>query len=718
MRVVQTDLWSGPANRVTLVRALLSLVVAGLVVASYLTPVSVPMLVALASVALALDWVDGQVARRTGTVTAFGARFDMEVDAFLILVLSGYAAHQVGAWVLLIGLARYLLLAAEWVWPWLRRPVPPRYWRKVVAAIQGVTLTVVATGWLSMPAAALLLLAALALLAESFGRDVVWLARTREQTVTPPPRRRAVVSGVLAIGLVWVILVAPNRLEEFAPAAFARLPLEALGFAALTLALPRRAAVPLAAGCGAVLSLVGALKLLDLGFNEALGRPFDPLIDWRYARDVVHLVRDSFGPSLGTVLLVVAGSLLVGVAVGIPLALQRISRLIRSHPRSGARAVGALTFTWLLMAVAGVQAAGTSVASVAASAYAAGQITRIPSVLRDQRDFERATRADPLKRTPADRLLRGLRGKDVLLVFVESYGRVALEDPGLAPSVRDVLRRGEETLAGQGFRARSAYLTSPTFGALSWLAHATLQSGLRVDSQQRYDVLVTSERETLSSAFGRAGWRTVATVPANTREWPQGEFYDFDRVYDSRDVGYEGPRFGYPTMPDQYTLDALQRLELSPSASPVFAEVDLISSHAPWSRTPRMVDQREVGDGSVFDGMPDTLPSEDEIWPSPTRVRAAYGESVEYSLAAVLSFIEHYGTDETVLVVLGDHQPATIVSGADAGHDVPVSVIAKDPAVLDRIDDWGWQDGLVPSPDAPLWPMASFRDRFLEAYAR
>jgi phosphatidylglycerophosphate synthase len=132
-----------------------------------------------ATLALALDWVDGRVARRTGTVTAFGARFDMEVDAFLILVLSVYAARWFGTWVLAIGLARYALLAAEQVWPWLRQPVPPRYWRKVVAAVQGIVLTVAASGLLPHTLMTVILLGALLLLAESFGRDVLYLSRSR-----------------------------------------------------------------------------------------------------------------------------------------------------------------------------------------------------------------------------------------------------------------------------------------------------------------------------------------------------------------------------------------------------------------------------------------------------------------------------------------------------------------------------------------------------------
>lgn len=169
----------GPANRVTLARGLLSITVALMVAGSFVGPVARGLLVGTAALALALDWVDGQVARRTGTVTAFGARFDMEVDAFLILVLSVGAARSNGPWVLAIGLARYALLAAERLWPWLDHPVPPRYWRKVVAAVQGVVLTVTLTGLVPPGVATAALGAALLLLAESFGRDVVWLAARR-----------------------------------------------------------------------------------------------------------------------------------------------------------------------------------------------------------------------------------------------------------------------------------------------------------------------------------------------------------------------------------------------------------------------------------------------------------------------------------------------------------------------------------------------------------
>ena len=114
--------------------------------------------------------------------------------------------------------------------------------------------------------------------------------------------------------------------------------------------------------------------------------------------------------------------------------------------------------------------------------------------------------------------------------------------------------------------------------------------------------------------------------------------------------------------------------------------------------------------------MPETLPTEPEVWSSARGVQQAYGDSIEYSLRALFSFVHRYGDDDTVLVVLGDHQPATLVTGSGAGHDVPVSVIAHDPKVMERIGGWGWQDGMSPSPHAPVWPMSAFRDRFLTAF--
>jgi hypothetical protein len=525
---------------------------------------------------------------------------------------------------------------------------------------------------------------------------------------------------VLALALVLVVLTAPSRLGDVSPATVLRLPVELLALLVVLLVVPERAARlrgVVVAVAGGLLAVVAVFRLLDLGFTQALNRPFDPMIDWRYAADLVETVRGSAPGGLGVLLLLVAALVVAAAVLLVPLAVRRVSRVALRHRPATARVVAVLLPAWLVLSLLGTRAGTVPIASDAAASYVVSQVARVPAELRDQRAFARAAADDPEHDTPATDLLTRLRGKDVLLVFVESYGRVAIDDPGLSPGVVDTLDAGTRELARHGYQARSAWLTSPTFGAISWLAHATLQSGLWVDSQQRYDHLVTTDRETLTSLFERAGWRTVASVPANTRDWPQGRFYGFDHVYDARNVGYRGPRFGYPTMPDQFTLDAFQHAELAPrDRRPVMAEIDLISSHAPWSRTPDLVPQDTVGDGSRYAGMPERLPSEADIWPDADRVRAAYADSIAYSLQSVVSFLTTYADDDLVVVLLGDHQPATIVSGDDPGHDVPVTVIAQDPAIVDAIDPWGWDAGLRPSDDAPVWRMDAFRDEFLRTY--
>ena len=185
----------GPADLVTMVRATLACGVAALVADSFQAQPAVAAIVVCSTLALVLDVVDGWVARRTRTSTAFGARFDGEVDAFLILVLSVYVSQSAGAWVLAPGLARYVFAVAGSAWAWMRRPLPNRYWRKVTAAVQGVVLTVAAAEVVAPWAMTAVLLVALLLLAESFGRDVLWLWS----------RRRLVSAGERAV---------PARVEE------------------------------------------------------------------------------------------------------------------------------------------------------------------------------------------------------------------------------------------------------------------------------------------------------------------------------------------------------------------------------------------------------------------------------------------------------------------------------------------------------------------------
>jgi phosphatidylglycerophosphate synthase len=700
----------GPATTVTLARATLAVGVAALAADSIAHDPPAALIVALAAGALALDAIDGWVARRTRTETPLGARFDGEVDAFLIAALSVYAAQLHGAWVLLIGAARYAFLAGEWLVPWMRAPLPRRRWRLAVAATQGIVLTVAAAELLSRPLTQALLAVALAALAVSVGECTWWLWRRRD---APRHARIAAALTVVALLLVWLALVAPNHPGSLTAGAFGRLPLELLVLVAAAAVLPATPRRVLAVVAGIVLSLLVIVKVLDIGFFTAFDRPFRPVDDSSYVGIGIETLRDAVGSSSATLLVAAAAALLLAL-VAIPvLALLRVMRVAADHRGRALQAAALLAVVWAVLRVA-----GAPVASSSAAALAVDEVRSVHAGLQDRAALERELAHDRFRGVPGDRLLTGLRGKDVLLVFVESYGRVAIEGSSFAPGVRAVLDRGDAQLRAAGFSSRSAFLTSPTFGGLSWLAHSTLQSGIRVDGQRRYDRLVENDRLTLASAFERAGWRAVGVMPANRRAWPEGlSYYRYDAIYDRRNLGYRGPAFGLPPMPDQYTLLELHRRELAERRRrPLFAEVDLISSHAPWTRIPRLVPWEDVGDGSVFGRVPVETASEASLFGDAERARTAYAASIEYSLRALFSFVRRYGDDDTVLVVLGDHQPATLVTGEGASHDVPISVLARDPKVLDRIAGWRWQDGMLPSPQAPVWPMEAFRDRFLTAF--
>ena len=717
----------GPADLVTLSRALLAGAVAALVADAFLQRTVVTALVALAAVALVLDAVDGWVARRTRTASSFGARFDGEVDAFLILVLSVHVARSVSWWVLAIGAARYLFAVAGWLLPWLRRTLPPRYWRKVVAAVQGVVLLVVAAGVLPRAWAYVALVLAAALLAESFGRDVWWAWRHRHSEADTPPGggrkvRKAAAGGVdvLALLLVWFALVAPNQAQLVTPGAFLRIPVEGLVVAGVAMALPRWPRRAMAAAVGALLGLVTILKVLDMGFFASLDRPFNLVTDRGYFSPVRVLARDTIGPVAGDVVLAGAVLLAVAVLVCMPLALGRLTAVLTRHRGRSVRAVIGLGFLWGACAVTGLQLHPVGpVASADAGRLAVDQVRATTAAARGLQVFGAAASVDPYRDSAGSELLTALRGKDVVIAFVESYGRVAIEGGPSSSQVRAVLNGGTRRLRESGYSSRSAFLTSPTLGGLSWLAHATLQTGLPVSDQMRYDRLLSSDRLSLSALFGRAGWRTVALMPSNRGAWPEGErFYRLDKVYDRRNIDYRGPRFGFAAMPDQFALWTLQLQELAKRDRPsVMAVVELASSHMPWAPLPELVDWDDLGDGSVFETIRDRARSATQLWRHREDVEPAYAESIGYALGTLLSFVERYGDDDLVLVLLGDHQPGAVVSGHGASRDVPVTVIARDPAVLDRITGWGWQDGLRPDRLAPVWPMDAFRDRFLAAYS-
>lgn len=536
-------------------------------------------------------------------------------------------------------------------------------------------------------------------------------------------RVRAVAGTVVTV-LAWVLVVGalllPNELAKVTPWTFLRIPVEAvLGMAVLLVLPPRPRRVAAIVG-GAGLGVVTILKIVDIGFYSVLDRPFDPVFDVSLFDPAMVFLTQAIGKAGAIAVVIGAVLLVIAMVVLMVLSVLRATGQLVAHERTATRTAATLALAWFICAALGAHViSDTPIAASATGSIIRGHAAQVRASLRDQEAFEAEAAVDAFRNTPGDQLLTALRGKDVLLTFIESYGRDAIEDPHYAPGVDAVLDDGTRRLAAAGFDSRSAFLTSSTAGGGSWLAHATLNSGLWINNQKRYRSLVSSDRLTLTSAFRRANWRTVGMMPGVTQAWPEGRFYGYDQVYDAKNAGYQGPPFALATMPDQYTLSAFQRLEYGRSdRGPLMAEMPLTSSHAPWAPLPRMIDWNDVGDGSVYGPIAAAAETSDKVWGDTDRTRAAYGESIEYSLTALTQWVERNGDDNLVLIFLGDHQPAPLLTGKGATRDVPITIVTRDRAVLDRISGWKWGEGLKPDRKAPVWRMDTFRDRFLSTFSQ
>jgi hypothetical protein len=323
--------------------------------------------------------------------------------------------------------------------------------------------------------------------------------------------------------------------------------------------------------------------------------------------------------------------------------------------------------------------------------------------------------AEGFSEIPDDRIFADLRGTDVLLIFVEAYGRAALDEDSIAETVRPALNAFDQAVNEKGFVSRSAWIESPTFGGQSWLAHSTFVTGLWVDNQRRYESLFVSAKDTLMHDFGRGGWRTVGIMPQITLTWPEGDFFGYHEIYGAADLGYSGPRFDYMTMPDQYTLSAFHARELAPTARPsVMAEIGLISSHLPWTPLPKVVPWEDVKSGEVFfDARHSRAPIN---WTDSKLMRTHFAKAIVYELETLQSFVTELVNESTVLIIIGDHQPIPVVSGDDVPYDVPVHIIATNPALLDQIEGWQWTPGMVPNEQSPVWRMDVMRRQLLESF--
>ncbi|MFI2432043.1 CDP-alcohol phosphatidyltransferase [Streptomyces sp. NPDC018693] len=523
---------------------------------------------------------------------------------------------------------------------------------------------------------------------------------------------------VLSVVLVLGALLLPNNAKALQVSTFMTLPAEAIVLCAVLIALPRRTRTGVAVLGGFLLAALTVLNLLDMGFAEYLGRGFNPVLDWVLLDDAQAYVEDSMGRATAVWAVVGLVALVAVLFAVMAAAVVRIGTILARDTQAATRGTLIAGTAWITCSILTLQAGGEPLAAHRAANALTGQAERVRDTLRDEAAFAKEARVDAFGATPPEQLVPDLRGKDVIFTFIESYGRSAIEDPIIAPGVNATLAASTEALEKAGYKAKSGWLTSATYGGSSWLGHSTTLSGLWIDNQQRYRTVMASDHLSLTKAFQKTGaWDTVGIMPGVQKAWPEQKYYGLDKVYNAFQLGYEGPKFSWSTMPDQYALEAFQRLEHGKERDrPLMAEVILTSSHQPWAPLPEMVGWEELGDGSLFGPIEQAGKKAQDIISDSTASREEYGRSVEYSVTALTEWLERYGSEDTVLVFLGDHQPIARVSGDKASRDVPVSIVAKDPEVLAKIADWEWTDGLQPAKDAPVWKMSAFRDRFLTAY--
>jgi hypothetical protein len=295
--------------------------------------------------------------------------------------------------------------------------------------------------------------------------------------------------------------------------------------------------------------------------------------------------------------------------------------------------------------------------------------------------------------------LAKLKGADVHLILVESYGRCTFELPEHARDTRAVFDRFQADLTALGFHIATGILNSSTYGGRSWLAHTTLNTGVPTTTQFEYDLVVEKRPKPMARYFRDAGYRTVLVHPGTTREAPQIDLYGFEQKYFSWMFGYEGPKFGWATMSDQFVLDFIRRRELTPDRKrPLFIEYALVISHAPWNAIPSIVDDwSRIGTGKIFHDLPtERLPIE---WPHFDNAGYAYAKTINYDFEVLRRFISQFIKDGSLVIILGDHQPVWEVNGGSAEFGVPVHVLSRDPELVRPFHARGYVPGIRPQLD-------------------
>jgi hypothetical protein len=289
-----------------------------------------------------------------------------------------------------------------------------------------------------------------------------------------------------------------------------------------------------------------------------------------------------------------------------------------------------------------------------------------------------------------------VKGADVVLMFMESYGAVSFDRPEFADRLAGSRLALEEAIDTSRREVVSAFVESPTFGGSSWLAHLSLMSGVEVRDPDTYALLMAQKRDTLVTTFARHGYRTVAVMPGLHQSWPEGSFYGFHDIYGGTRLEYRGPSFGWWDIPDQFALAKLGALEFSRQPrTPVFAFFPTLSTHTPFTPTPPyQPDWRRVLTDRPYDAAVLDIAY---LWvPDWLNLGPGYVNAVAYTYTVISGYLRAQPDHDLVLILIGDHQPPAMVTGEGAPWDVPVHVIASRTDVLERLVGQGFRPGLVP----------------------
>ena len=346
----------------------------------------------------------------------------------------------------------------------------------------------------------------------------------------------------LAAAVIFAVLVLPNH-----PGAM--------------VAMGRRFGVTFA--FAGLLLVAVVIKVADFAMFSAFNRTFNPILDGFLIGAGLSLLRDSIGFALAALTVVGVSVLVVLLFVALERSLRAGAALAPAGPVSAAAAVAALGCAGWAAAEAGHHLKYWSFQSSPPGTAWTTRLTvkrgiEMQATAVDLARFVEEAQADSY--ADATGLLDGLDGRDVILIWVESYGRASFDNPLYAPTHLGTLRKAEAAIADTGMEMKSGWLTSPTAGGQSWLAHGALASGLWTSDNGRYNAMLASGHKGLFHFAQDAGYRTAAIMPAITVGWPESLVMGFEHVFPAANIPYKGARFRWVTMPDQFTLAAYPAL--------------------------------------------------------------------------------------------------------------------------------------------------------------